>query len=97
LLDIAAKLNVFNINLNNVIRTHSSFLSKQRHHNAQNKCNRWVKNIIADNQSISPCRTIFDEAYVQAKLRDNGYEIKCDGLDIFPKNSEEMHKLIFTA
>lgn len=34
------------------------------------------------------------EAMVQKKLRDSGFEIRCDGLDIFPTNSKELYSLL---
>jgi len=35
------------------------------------------------------------EILIQKKLRDQGYEIKCDGLEEFPTDSMELHKLLW--
>lgn len=34
------------------------------------------------------------EAMIQKKLRDCGFEIRCDGLNIFPTNSLDLYKLL---
>jgi len=38
---------------------------------------------------------IVAEAIVQQRLRQKGFEIKCDGLNIFPTNAAELHKLLY--
>jgi hypothetical protein len=37
---------------------------------------------------------IIAESIIQKKLRDNGFEIRCDGLDIFPTNSMDLYNLL---
>lgn len=37
---------------------------------------------------------IVAESIIQKRLRDLGYEIKCDGLNIFPTDSKTLHKLL---
>lgn len=73
---------------------HQDFLNKQKFHGIQQKCDIWTNNVINNNPALSPCQTIFDEAYVQAKLRILGFEIQCYNLNEFPKNSVELHKLL---
>ncbi len=73
----------------------SNWIAKQRYHNSQHRCNRWVQDIVNGINSVSPCQTILDEAYVQHCLREQGYEIRCDGLDIFPTNSSDLRELIY--
>jgi hypothetical protein len=76
---------------------HASFLRSQLFHNSQLNCADWVRKIttVGSVNDQSPCQTIFDEAYVQHLLRTAGYELKCDGLDIFPTTSTEMQSLIY--
>ena len=40
------------------------------------------------------CTNIIAEAIVQQRLRANGYEIRCDGLDVFPTNARILHTLL---
>lgn len=37
---------------------------------------------------------VIAESIIQKKLRDNGFEIKCDGLNIFPTNSIDLYNLL---
>jgi hypothetical protein len=76
---------------------HAAFLKSQLFHKSQIKCADWVSAIINTNSTScpTPCQTIFDEAYVQHLLRESGYQIKCDGLNIFPATSAEMQLLIY--
>ena len=73
----------------------SKWIVQQRYHNSQYRCDKWIKDVIANNETDSPCQTILDEAYVQHCLRKQGYEIRCDGLDNFPKSSSELKELIY--
>ena len=71
------------------------WIAQQRYHNSQHRCNAWVEDILNDRNTPTPCQTILDEAYVQHCLREQGYEIRCDGLDNFPKTSNELKELIY--
>ena len=51
--------------------------------------------MLTNNNTASPCQTMLDEAYVQHCLREQGYEIRCDGLDTFPTNSSDLRELIY--
>ena len=76
-------------------RNQSNWIAQQRYHNSQHRCNAWAKDVITNNNTVSPCQTILDEAYVQHYLRHKGYEIRCDGLDTFPTNSRDLRELIY--
>ena len=80
-----------------IIQNHENFLQKQQFHTSQIRCNNWVQDILNSNKldSISPCQTIFDESYIQYLLRQQGYEIECDSLNIFPSTAREMKKIIY--
>jgi hypothetical protein len=76
---------------------HAAFLKSQLFHNSQLNCMSWVNTIIdaSSTSCQSPCQTIFDEAYVQHLLRETGYQLRCDSLNIFPSSSAEMQSLIY--
>lgn len=79
-----------------ILKNHTLFLAVQHYHNSQINCNTWVDSvIITDDDVSSPCQTLFDEAYTQHLFRERGYEIQCDGLNIFPTTSATMKKLIY--
>ena len=73
----------------------SNWIAQQRYHNSQHRCDTWVQDTLAGNNTASPCQTILDEAYVQHCLRKQGYEILCDGLDVFPTHSRDLRELIY--
>jgi hypothetical protein len=77
----------------NIKNNHLLFLSKQRYHNSQKRIIKWVDDVVNNINSKSPCRTILDEAYVQHLLRSYGYEIQCDGLNLFPTTSLTLKKI----
>jgi len=53
---------------------------------------------VLDNTELSWCElTVIEEAIIQQKLRANGYELMCDGLNDFPCNSSELKNLIHAA
>jgi hypothetical protein len=76
-------------------KNHMRFLSLQKYHNSQIKCQQWVTDIIDGVDSSSPCQTIFDEAYVQFLLRGLGFELRCDGLNKFPSTSLAIKELVY--
>lgn len=71
------------------------WIEQQRFHNSQQRCNLWVQDVLTDNNTASPCQTLLDEAYVQHCLREQGYEIQCDGLDTFPIHSRDLREIIY--
>ena len=92
---IVAKLDI-NIDLDLISQDNNNFCKVQPYHNIQLDCNRWVELCLKNQLSCpSPCRTIFDEAYVQQLFRQHGYEIQCDGLNVFPTTSDKMISIIY--
>lgn len=73
----------------------SNWIAQQRYHNSQQRCDAWVQDVLANKNTESPCQTILDEAYIQHCLREEGYEIRCDGLDVFPTKSRDLRELIY--
>jgi hypothetical protein len=78
-----------------IAQTHVNFLKSQHYLNSQLNCEQWVNDTIMDKDYPTPVNTIFDEAYIQHIFRIHGYEIKCNGLNHFPKSSLEMKSLIY--
>jgi hypothetical protein len=74
---------------------HTKFLNNQIYHNQQNRCDQWIQSCLLGEDGVSPCQTIFDEAYVQNQLRIQGYEIMCDQLDLFPTCSGKLKNLLY--
>jgi hypothetical protein len=84
-----------NIDQVSIDQNHKTFLSLQRYHNSQLNCEQWVHAVLTKENMPTPCQTIYDESYIQHYLRILGYEIQCNGLIEFPKDSIEMNTLIY--
>jgi hypothetical protein len=87
-----------NITVNDDIinTTSNTFTKYQTYHQSQIRCDHWVLSVINNIPNVNnPSLTIFDEAYIQSRLRKYGYEIKCDGLNILPVNSTQMSNIIY--
>lgn len=86
---------IIDVDVESIDRNHNNFLSSQRYHNSQLKCEEWVADTIAGKENTYKPQTIFEEAYIQHIFRNQGYEIECNGLDVFPAHTLEMRKLIY--
>jgi len=86
-----------NLDLTKLFSTHETFLQRQIYHNTQLAIDQWIHDLVAHNTAVSsnPCRTFLDEIYVQAKLRQHGYEIYCNDLEQFPETFNQMKNLIY--
>jgi len=78
-----------------IANNHLKFLHAQKYHQSQIHCEQWCHDILERKHSLTPCNTIFDEAYVQHYLRKQGFELQCDGLNAFPTTSTELIKIIY--
>lgn len=76
-------------------QNHQRFLQAQKYHRSQLRCHQWCDDILNKTDSPTPCDTIFDEAYVQHVLREQGFEMQCHGLDEFPKTSIDLAEIIY--
>lgn len=80
--------------LETIKKTHTQFLALQTFNGMQDRCEKFVGDVLSDACSLSPCQTIFDQAYVQSLLRDRGHELYCDGLDAWPGTARELQQLL---
>ena len=78
-------------------KTHDHYLELQKYYNSQTNCDKWVDCILHGTDITSPCQTIIDEAYVQYKLRKNGYELQCDNLNMFPTTIDTLKNLLYNS
>jgi hypothetical protein len=62
--------------------------------NRDNEVAQIVKDTIGNNYRSWNQLSIIDEAEIQRQLRNNGWEIKCYNLNIFPSNTKDLKKLL---
>ena len=72
----------------------AEYINQQQNFIKHLEIDKFVKNTIDNISHIIRDLTIFDEAYIQHKLRLQGFEIKCYNLNKFPNNSIELFKLL---
>jgi hypothetical protein len=96
LIEVVAKLGLtFTVSLDIIQQQHKNFLSVQRLHNSQLRCEQYVQDILDDTNSDITMYSIFDEAYIQYLLRSNNLGLRCDGLDLFPATTQQLRNLTY--
>lgn len=96
LTEIVSKLGLtFTVDLNIIRQQHENFLSVQKLHNSQLRCEQYVQDLLAGTDTEITVYSIFDEAYIQHLLRLNNLELRCDGLDLFPATTQQLRNLTY--
>jgi len=72
----------------------NNYMLQQKNFIKSEQINKFVTNTINNNFYSIENLTIFDEAYIQSKLRMLGQEIRCCNLNIFPTISTELFGLL---
>jgi hypothetical protein len=83
----------FTVNSDIMYKQHESFLSVQKLHNSQLRCEQYVRDVLAGNNTKITVNSIFDEAYIQHLLRCNNLELRCNNLDLFPATTQQLKNL----
>lgn len=96
LAEIVSKLGLtFTIDLSIIHQQHENFLSLQKLHNSQLRCEQYVQYLLDGNNDEITVYSIFDEAYIQHLLRLNNLELQCNGLDLFPTTTQQLRNLTY--
>jgi len=73
---------------------HEINLKKQKHITHDQLCNRIVN--LDEDLDWEDCPLgMASEFWIQWELRNRGFEMRCDGLDIFPTNSVQLRELLY--
>lgn len=98
ILDAAEFFNVAVVqeSLDKLDSVHQQWLKLQKYINRDDLCISIVDSIINNTPMdwAAEDLSIIDEAFIQKKLYDSNIEIKCDGLNVFPTNSQEFQNLL---
>jgi hypothetical protein len=77
---------------------HSKMISLQTFLNSTKLCNSIISSITTPTDILNWGQlSLIEEAWLQWQLRNLGYELKCNGLDIFPTNSVQLQELLYKA
>ena len=81
---------------NNFLEIYNAWISLQKHRYKDKLIKKIVDTIIQGNDSIDwqGQLTLIDEALIQRSLREQGIELKCYKLDVFPTNTDDLKKVI---
>jgi hypothetical protein len=94
LTEIVSRLGLtFTVNLDIIHQQHENFLSVQKLHNSQLRCEQYVRDVLDGNDTEITVYSIFDEAYIQYLLRLNNLELQCNSLDLFPATTQQLKNL----
>jgi len=96
LTEIILKLGLnFTVNLDIMYKQHEKFLSMQKFYNSQLRCEQYVHDLLAGNNTKIIVDSIFDEAYIQHLLRCNNLELQCKDLNHFPATTQQLKNLTY--
>lgn len=74
---------------------HEENIKLQKYINQDTICNQIIDAILTDKSTAWDPLPLPSESYVQWRLRELGYEIRCHGLDIFPTTSVQLKELLY--
>ena len=76
---------------------HIQLLQTQQHLNQDEICQKIIQSILSDYYFEWNNLPLISQSWVQWQLRNQGFEIQCNDLNIFPTNSVQLKKLIYKA
>lgn len=85
----------FTKNINQMIPYHKQMLQLQSNLDQDSVCRQIIQAVITDQYYKWKELPLLSQSWVQWELRNNGIEIKCNGLDNFPTDSVQLKKLLY--
>jgi hypothetical protein len=82
-------------NLNRLDKVHCKMMNLQQHINSDIICKNIIDSFSNNTNYEFNNLSLIDEAWIQYTLRGRGYELRCDGLNEFPKTVKDLIKHSF--
>jgi len=82
-------------NIDELVKLQKKQLSLQKHLHKDRIVYNIIEGFFNNNNTPIDDLSVYDEAYIQYKLRLKGYEIKCRDLNVFPRNTKELQKICY--
>ena len=82
--------------ISNLLPYHEQNIKLQKYINQDSICNQIIDLTLTDKDMEWDPLPLPSEVWIQYRLRELGYEIRCHGLDIFPTTSVQLKKLLYT-
>ena len=76
---------------------HQQNLKLQKYIGQDQICNQIIDAVVNNQPFEWEELTLTSESWMQWVLRNRGFEIRCDGLDMFPTNSIQLRELLYTV
>lgn len=87
----------FKTDINQLLPYHDQMLSLQTYRFQDELCANIIDSVITSRPMDWDSLPIPSQSWIQWRLRELGYEIRCNGLDIFPTNSVHLQELLYKA
>jgi hypothetical protein len=81
--------------IDELLEYHSTNISLQKYLTQDQLCKTIVTAVMGDQDYTWDELPFTSEVWVQWELRNQGFEIRCDGLDKFPTNSIQLRELLY--
>lgn len=85
----------FKKDISELVPYHNLNLSLQKYLDQDAVCNRIVESITGSESFQWEQLPLPSQSWVQWQLRNLGYELRCDGLDIFPTTTVQLQNLLY--
>ena len=85
----------FTKNIKQLTPYHNQMMQLQKYLGQDQLCHQIVQSTVNGAQFDWNELPLISQSWVQWELRNQGFEIECHGLDIFPTNSIQLRKLIY--
>lgn len=87
----------FKTDIGKLLPYHSQMLNSQQYLNQDRLCSDIIESVTNAQMMHWDNLPIPSQSWIQWRLRELGYEIRCDGLDIFPTTSVHLQELLYKA
>lgn len=86
-------------NIQDMMPFHNIMIQLQTHLGKDQLCARILQSVTAEADEHFNFGNIClpSQAWIQYQLRLNGYELQCDGLDVFPQSTKELQNLTYKS
>lgn len=85
----------FSRDITELVPFHQQNLKLQKYINQDQICNQIIDSVANHYQFEWNTLALTSEGWIQWELRNQGFEIRCNGLDTFPTNSIQLRELLY--
>ena len=89
----------YNRDIHGMVPFHNTMIQLQQHYGKDSLCAKILQSVTTeiDQQFDFGDLCLTSQAWIQYQLRLRGYELQCDGLDVFPQSTKELQNLTYKS